>query len=152
MKKSVIIWWGLAVLLQILFLGFFIYYYPSITGEVPVHYNFWGEVDAYGTKESVWIPLLCNWAVFALLSVLLRYPQHYNYPVRQTEHNRESLYAQGQVLVAQVSLYSSLMFFSVCGAVLVSAEHFPMWLSLLIVLLIFGHIGFAFYQMRKSST
>jgi len=51
MKKQIII----AILLAVLPFGYAIYLYPTLPHKIPMHFNLNGEVDGWGSKESIYL-------------------------------------------------------------------------------------------------
>jgi uncharacterized membrane protein len=51
MKKQIII----AILLAVLPCGYAFYLYPTLPHKIPMHFNLNGEVDGWGSKESIYL-------------------------------------------------------------------------------------------------
>ena len=51
---------------------------PSLPEQLPAHYNAAGEVDAWGGRGILWVPLAVGWMIFLVLSVVLRLPGAWN--------------------------------------------------------------------------
>jgi uncharacterized membrane protein len=51
MKKQIII----AILLAVLPFGYAFYLYPTLPHKIPMHFNLNGEVDGWGSKESIYL-------------------------------------------------------------------------------------------------
>ena len=67
--------------------------WPNIPNEIPLHYNFAGEVTNYGGKGSIWVLLTAAWVAFIAMTVVVRFPNAWNMPVEVTEENCERLYS-----------------------------------------------------------
>lgn len=74
----------MAGILAILLLCF---YWPSLPQIVPVHFNIFGEVDAYGNKIMVLLFCLLGCFIVFILSNIERFPSRINYPFALTECN-----------------------------------------------------------------
>ena len=81
---------GALLIIGLILVTFFIWNQsPDI---VPMHYNFQGEVDGYGSKNSIFILLFIGVVCYVLIAVLSRYPQIYNYCVEINAGNKEKQY------------------------------------------------------------
>ena len=84
-------------LLAILFLvGIWIFsvqYYWTLPEIIPTHFNIHGEVDAHGSKGTLFIMPIVYSIIFVLLSIISRKPEIYNYPVKITADNAAVQYA-----------------------------------------------------------
>lgn len=94
--------------------------YPRLPERIPIHYNFSGEADGWGPRNSIFVLV----AVFTVLSAgvtwLSARPQLFNYPVMVTEVNAQACYREGERLMVLTSaslaaLYCSLSFSTVTG-------------------------------------
>ncbi len=59
---------------------------------IPIHYNFQGEVDGWGNRSSLWAQPIIALIVYIVFSVLGRYPEKLNYPIKVTKENKEISY------------------------------------------------------------
>ena len=63
--------------------------WKNSSDRVPMHYNFNGEVDTYGSKSSMLILLFIDVICYVGIALLSKYPEVYNYCVEINEENRE---------------------------------------------------------------
>jgi len=75
------------------------HYLPLLPDTIPTHFGASGRPDGGGPKSTVWFIPVLNIALYALLTVVTKFPHISNYPVTVTEGNAPRLYR----------LYSSLM-------------------------------------------
>lgn len=66
--------------------------YSSLPDEVPIHFNFRGEIDGWGPRPMVWVLPVLLLGSERLLAWVGRHPEWGNYPVRVTVENRERLH------------------------------------------------------------
>ncbi len=66
--------------------------YGSLPEQIPTHYNFSGRPDAWGSRFTLWLPVAIMAVVYALMSLLVRAPHHFNYPWKITAENAPRQY------------------------------------------------------------
>jgi uncharacterized membrane protein len=59
-----------------------LYYWSELPEKVPTHFNFSGEADRFGDKATLLLLPLVSILVYGVLSVIVRYPEAFNYPWR----------------------------------------------------------------------
>ena len=67
-------------------------YWTRMPESIPTHFGAAGQPDAWGPKWNLLLMPVVALAMYALLTVLSRFPHIYNYPVRITEENAERQY------------------------------------------------------------
>jgi hypothetical protein len=82
----------------------------ALPSSVPTHFGFSGAPDAWGGRGSLLFLPVMTLVIYALISILARFPWTYNYPVEVDEHNAPRLYAIGTRLMRALKLAISLMF------------------------------------------
>jgi len=91
---------------------------PFLPAEIPTHFGFTGEADAWGPKWSLAI-VLALWAALQVgLDVLSRHPRLYNYPAPLTSANVQRLYRVGEQMMVWLCACVAIMFLGVVGMVL----------------------------------
>lgn len=80
------------------------YYWPQLPEKMPVHFDFCGRPDSYGPKSGVMLLPVLAAVTYAVFTVLGRFPQIYNYPVRITEENAARQYAIALALMRRLKL------------------------------------------------
>ncbi|MFK7935909.1 MAG: DUF1648 domain-containing protein [Saprospiraceae bacterium] len=66
--------------------------YADLPDQIPIHFNFKGEADNYGSKIMIWLLPVIGTAIYALLNWLSKHPEKYNYPVELHEGNAHFQY------------------------------------------------------------
>ncbi len=89
---------------------FIIIMWSQLPDQIPTHYNFAGEADGYGSKGSLIFLLVIAWFVFILITVLMKFPNTWNMPVKVTAENRTRLYGISRGMLETVKLLTALMF------------------------------------------
>ena len=60
---------------------------------VPIHFNFSGKPDAWGSRAVMWILPAMAAALYAAITWAARLPQKFNYPVKISPRNAQRQYA-----------------------------------------------------------
>lgn len=89
---------------------FVIIMWSQIPDQIPTHYNFAGEADGYGGKGSLIFMMVLAWFVFILITVLMRFPNTWNMPVKVTADNKARLYSITRAMLEVVKMLTSLLF------------------------------------------
>ena len=89
---------------------FVIIMWSQIPDQIPTHYNFAGEADGYGGKGSLIFMMVLAWFVFILITVLMRFPNTWNMPVKVTAENKARLYSITRAMLEVIKMLVSLLF------------------------------------------
>ena len=89
---------------------FVIIMWPQIPDQIPTHYNFAGEADDYGGKGSLIFMMVLAWFMFILITVLMRFPNTWNMPVKVTAENKARLYSITKAMLEVIKMLVSLLF------------------------------------------
>lgn len=118
---------------------------------VPTHYNFSGEVDGYGSKNTMLILLPIVVIVYIPMAVLSKYPEVYNYCVDINPINKEKQYLMASTFIRIINVETVAMFFYVQLKMVIGMSSGSKNLSMaflpIALIIIFGTIGI---YIRKS--
>lgn len=89
---------------------FTFYYYQKLPNTIPIHYNFQGEVDGYGSKIFFVITPIIATLIFAGLYFCEKYPKLFNFPVKLNENNAIKQYEIAVSLVRKIQIFVQIMF------------------------------------------
>ena len=89
---------------------FVIIMWSQIPDQIPTHYNFAGEADGYGGKGSLIFMMMLAWFMFILITILMRFPNTWNMPVKVTAENKARLYSITRAMLEVVKMLTSLLF------------------------------------------
>ena len=98
----------------LLFLGLFLYpvlIWSKIPDEIPTHYNFAGEADAFGSKSSILIPSLIGALLCGLLLFVGHFPDIWNVSVKITAENKDWVYRNIKSLLSTMNFLIMLLYF-----------------------------------------
>lgn len=73
--------------------------WPQLPERIPMHFDFAGNVDRYGSRGEWFLLPAVALAVYAGLTFLARVPHRFNFPVRITPENAARQYRLGRLLV-----------------------------------------------------
>ncbi|MBC8060537.1 MAG: DUF1648 domain-containing protein [Clostridiaceae bacterium] len=78
--------------------------WTSIPDKIPTHFGVLGEVDSWGSKNSVLMLPVIMTALYLLLTILSAFPQYYNYTVTITVENAAAQYKNARTLMLWITL------------------------------------------------
>ena len=86
-------------------------YWTDLPETIPIHYNWRGEADGFGSKWLLWLIPVINFGIFVLARKSMNPEwQKYNVPlVKVTEENAERQQQINQSLAAQVRLITCVL-------------------------------------------
>jgi uncharacterized membrane protein len=84
--------------------------YASLPESVPTHFNASGQVDDYGNKGSILLLPAVGTLIFAGITLLVRVPYIFNYPVAITEENAERQYRNAARMMRYMKFVVSFTF------------------------------------------
>lgn len=127
--------------------------------RIATHFDAAGHVNGWGTPGMLWMFPVIVTLVYALMSVVVRFPQAFNYPVPVTTANREELQALAVSMVAWLKLELVALFGGVQwllvesgrrGAPALSSAHtaVAIWLSIGVVWVTIGCFVAAMFRLR----
>jgi hypothetical protein len=120
-KADSVLQFGGIFLIILIWVSAFSFYFrlPDI---ISVHFNLYGEMDRMGSKNHlILIPVIATF-LFVLMTILLKYPESYNYPVKITAENAQKQYQRAIRLIRWLNISLGLIFNSVLWMMFVSAQ------------------------------
>ena len=100
----------LGVVGLLLSVGLVIQAMGDLPDRIAIHFNLKGEADGWGSKHVLWIIPGIAILIWALLSILERYPHTFNYPIAVTADNSARLYSTARLTLAMVKVETVWMF------------------------------------------
>lgn len=83
--------------------------------QIPVHYNFYGEIDGWGNVSFIYTITIMSFALYIAFSVCERFYRKFNYPIKVTENNSNYLYRAAIRLMRSMKAIISVMFAYING-------------------------------------
>jgi len=123
--------------------------------RIPTHFDIAGQPNAWGSPTSLLlIPALAS-LIYLAISVVSRYPEAFNYPVRVTLGNRGALQQLALEMIAWLKMELACLFAWIQSATISAARHQSNGLSPFVLpaalLVVFGTIGWYFVAMRRAA-
>ena len=85
-------------------------FWTALPESIPVHFNARGEPDGYGSRWMVLTLPSISVIMYVGLTILNRYPQIFNYPVKVTAENAERLFTLGTRTIRLVKTVVIIIF------------------------------------------
>lgn len=86
--------------------------YSKLQNIIPTHYNLTGDVDSYGSKNTIWIYPLVAILFYVGLSIVIKYPHKFNYPITITDMNIKRVYKLSIMVIRLIKfLFLVLLFY-----------------------------------------
>jgi uncharacterized membrane protein len=83
----------------IILIGLPLFFSSELPERIPVHFNFAGEPDGYGTRVTLWILPVTGTLMYMGMTILESFPHIYNYLVDITPENVVKQYRLGTRLI-----------------------------------------------------
>lgn len=122
--------------------------YPGLPAEIPTHFNALGVSDATGPRTAIWGSPIGATIFVALLSLLIRFPRAFNYPVKVTPRNAAAL--KGLAIRMLRSLQSSLVLIGYIAATTMAFGGLGIITLPLVLALVFLPLGYFLMQMYQQ--
>ncbi len=115
-------------------------YWIKATDIVPIHFNFKGEIDAYGSKNTLFILLPIAIIIYIGLAILSKYPEVCNYCIEINDKNKDIQYSMAStfIRIINVEILTLVLFIQISIATSmnngksISIAFLPIALSILI--------------------
>ena len=105
--------------------------YAQLPAEIPAHYNFYGEVDSYGSRGTLWIMPIIGVVCDATMLAVSFFPQTWNVGTSVTVLNRALVYRRVRDLIADMRLSIAVLFTSFAVWQTALTPTFPWWMGVL---------------------
>jgi len=85
-------------------------YYGSLPEKIPTHFDGSGTPDGYGSKSTLWLLPAIGFILWIGITILVRFPHIFNYPVQITAENAETQYRLATRLMRILKTVILIMF------------------------------------------
>jgi uncharacterized membrane protein len=127
--------------------------YFSLPGQIPVHYNFKGIADSYGSRATVFILPAIITIIWAGLGVLNKLPHIFNYAVKITASNAERQYRAATRLIRVLKLVIVCFCLFVTCKVINAASTLEWWfLPAMLVSFLAPVVVYLFHSAKTQKT
>ena len=90
---------------------------------IPIHFDIRGTADGWGGRSYLLILPIVAAVLFTGLSISEKYYKKFNYPVKVSDHNRNTLYRLGVRMMRHIKLEITFMFACINNLSLFTAFH-----------------------------
>lgn len=77
--------------------------------QIPVHYNFYGEIDGWGNVSFIYAITIMSVVLYIAFSVYERFYRKFNYPIKVTENKSKYMYRAAISLMRSMKAIISVM-------------------------------------------
>ena len=128
--------------------------WASLPAKIPVHFNFAGQVDRWGSRNVLFSIFAVMLAMYIGLSVLQRFPHIYNYPFGLTPKNVHRQYQVARQLLTLIKTEVVCLFafiqWQTASVARGRGETLGVWFLPVMMLVLFGTIAYYFVQAFKA--
>jgi uncharacterized membrane protein len=132
--------------LLIAFWAYILFSYSTLPDSVPTHYNFKGEIDAYGSKKMLFLLPVIATIISVGFHFLVKVPHIFNYIITITEQNANVQYQLATRMLRVLKLFITITFFSLAFT---TTNHIAFWLVPVLIISLFLAIGVYIYLSLK---
>ena len=101
---------SVTVLIIIFLSGFTFKIWSEVGDRIPTHFNIHGQVDAYGSKNTLFILLGVEIVMYLFFTLISNHPEIANYTTRIHDGNREAQYNMESTFIKVLNLEVILLF------------------------------------------
>ena len=123
--------------------------YGKIEAEIPTHFNYLGEADAYGCKTSLIVHLMIGWGLYAVITVIGAIPAVWNTGIEVTEKNRDKVYSIIRTMLS-ILAFAIATFFSFTVFCSAQGKNLPAVALLAFLILVFGTIIISVIRLVRN--
>ncbi|MEG1496466.1 MAG: DUF1648 domain-containing protein [Clostridiales bacterium] len=137
---------AIGALLLISTLLIFLFSWKTLPAEIPTHYNLAGEIDAWGTKNSVLFIPLTSLFIYIGISIVTFFPKIWNMPFKVKPQNAKKLYQCEKTMLIATKIEVVALFSALLIATIKTQELSP-WFLILTLGILFGTSIFFIIRM-----
>lgn len=136
----------------VLLVGMVVYLFFNWTGipdKVPMHHNFLGEVDRWGSKSEILILPAISWFLYILITITEHFPNIWNTGVEVTEQNKERVYR----ILKNMVVSTKLIIVCVLTYLVIQTSmklELTAWFLPLFIVVLFGDMAFWMWKLKKA--
>lgn len=134
-------------------------YYSTLPEQVPMHFNYKGEVNSYGGKDSLFVLAIIGALTSFALFKLNQYPHIFNYPIKITKENAEKQYKESVKMITYMNVLIAILFvitsYQIVNIALNNGNQFGIWSEYLIYTIVatltFGPLIFVLLKVFRRN-
>lgn len=106
--------------------------WPDVPDQIPTHFNFAEEPDSYGGKNQMIMLIVLAWVMFITMTVLMKFPNTWNLPVKVTAENKARLYSITRTMLEIIKFLAVLLMSTLFISITIAAN-VPQFLMIAII-------------------
>ncbi len=126
----------------------------KLPAKIPTHFGADGQPNGWGGPESLWMLPIVGTLIALMMTVVTRFPQSFNYPVRVTRENQARLQELALGMIAWLRLEVLCLFAWIEWATIETARQtrlgLPTGLLPASIFVVFGTIGAYIVGMARA--
>ncbi|MEL6864853.1 MAG: DUF1648 domain-containing protein [Bacteroidota bacterium] len=128
-----------------------LYFYDRLPDLIPIHFNLFGEVDGYGSKQMIWLWPALGLAIYGGLGWMNKRPHNFNYLVPITDKNARVQYTISTQMTRTLRLILITLFVLISWSMVKSDQLYLIkQLTPILFLSIFVLIAYSQYRSFKN--
>ena len=139
---------GICLALLIGIVGYLILNWASIPQKVPLHYDWAGNIDRWGSKMELLILPIVSWLLYLFVTFIEQIPQVWNTGVTVTEENKMHVYRTLKYMLKSTKLIMVLDF-TFLNVSTILRRSLPTWFTIVFLVTIFGNLIFWIVRLLK---
>ncbi len=137
----------LTLLLLLFIWGFMLFEFPKLPEIIPIHFNYAGEADDFGSKYNMLFLPIISTILYIAITIINRFPHTFNYLVKITEENAERQYKIACKMMRLLKISVVIVFSFLNISIIISAKNqsdslglwfLPIVISIIFLPLIYG--------------
>ena len=139
---------GISLVMLVGMTLFLIVNWKNIPEQVPMHYDWAGNIDRWGSKNELFLLPIMDWGMYLLISGFECFPKIWNTGVSVTEENVGRVYRALKYMMKSLKVIVILDFLvmTLCAAM---SLPLPGWFLPVVLILTFGDIIFWIVQLVR---
>ncbi|WP_336732767.1 DUF1648 domain-containing protein [Chryseobacterium sp. VD8] len=89
---------------------FTVKHYKSLPNIIPIHFDFDGKADNFGSKKYAFLMPVVLTGLYFLFAFIVRDPESANYPVKITEENQDAQFMIMEIFIRWLFMMITLLF------------------------------------------
>ncbi|MFN4198440.1 MAG: DUF1648 domain-containing protein [Flavobacterium sp.] len=142
----------MTVFLLVVFWGISFYYYNDLPEEIPIHFDYAGEVDNYADKKTIFLLPLFGSMLAGFLTLVSRHPETFNYTVTITQENAERQYRNAMLMMRVMRIVIVFVFmlidWEVIQIALGNSEGLGVWFLPILLIVVF--VPIIYFAIRSK--
>jgi uncharacterized membrane protein len=134
-------------------IGFTLTWYNDLPDTIPRHYNVAGQPDGFSGKSILYTLTAVPIMTYLILTVVLRFPHLFNYPLEITEENAERQYKNATRMIRAIKTFLVLIFgyltYSTIKNGLGEMQGLGTWFTPTTLVSVLGTVVYFIYQTFK---